>query len=152
MRIGFVAKRISGTDGVSLEIEKWATVLERLGHTCYYIAGELDRPAPRSQLIPEAQFRHPLIQAIDRQCFGRQTRSTHVTADQMVERNYTLAQQYFSYKRVETELQALLTKPTLVPASAPETDARSNLATSEFGTGREGVMQAQPLMGSEETL
>jgi len=80
MRIGFVAKRIGGTDGVSLEIEKWATVLERLGHTCYFIAGELDRPEPRSQLIPEAQFRHPLIRAIDRQCFGCQIRSPHTTA------------------------------------------------------------------------
>ena len=69
MRIGFVAKRIGGTDGVSLEIEKWATVLERLGHTCYYIAGEVDRPTFRSQLIPEAQFRHPTVRAIDRECF-----------------------------------------------------------------------------------
>ena len=80
MRIGFVAKRIGGTDGVSLEIEKWATVLERLGHSCFYIAGELDRPTSRSQLIPEAHFRHPLVQEIDRQCFGCQIRSPDTTA------------------------------------------------------------------------
>ena len=29
-RIGFVATRISGTDGVSLEIGKWPAVLERM--------------------------------------------------------------------------------------------------------------------------
>jgi len=41
--IGFISTRIAGTDGVSLEIEKWATVLERNGFNCYYFAGELDR-------------------------------------------------------------------------------------------------------------
>lgn len=42
--IGFISTRIAGTDGVSLETEKWAEVLEDLGHTCFYFAGEFDRP------------------------------------------------------------------------------------------------------------
>ena len=54
-RIGFVSTRFAGTDGVSLETAKWAEVLEGLGHTCFYFAGELDRPQERSRLVPEAQ-------------------------------------------------------------------------------------------------
>jgi glycosyltransferase involved in cell wall biosynthesis len=64
-RIGFVSTRFAGTDGVSLETAKWATVLERLGHSCFYFAGECDRPAERSLVIPEAFYRHPAIQAIN---------------------------------------------------------------------------------------
>ena len=32
LRIGFVSTRFAGTDGVSLETAKWATVLEGMGH------------------------------------------------------------------------------------------------------------------------
>lgn len=80
-RIGFVSTRISGTDGVSLEIEKWAHVLEAMGHTCYYVAGQLDRPAERTFLIPEAHFAHPTIKSIDRQCFEGGRRTLDVTRD-----------------------------------------------------------------------
>ena len=73
-RIAFVATRIHGTDGVSLEIRKWAEVLETLGHTCFYISGECDRPPALSELIPEAHFGHPIIREINRQAFGRETR------------------------------------------------------------------------------
>jgi glycosyltransferase involved in cell wall biosynthesis len=68
-RIGFVSTRFSGTDGVSLESAKWATVLERLGHTCFYFAGESDRPPERSRVVPEAHFGHPSIAAIGNTAF-----------------------------------------------------------------------------------
>ncbi len=80
-RIGFVATRISGTDGVSLEIQKWAEVLERLGHACFYIAGQSDRPADRSMVVPEAHFKHPVVQEISRQSFGRQRRNRHLSSE-----------------------------------------------------------------------
>ncbi|MFH1266859.1 MAG: glycosyltransferase family 4 protein [Planctomycetota bacterium] len=80
-RIGFVATRISGNDGVSLEIHKWSEVLERLGHTCFYIAGESDQPADRSQVISEAHFKHPVIQEINRQSFGQQRRNRSLSAE-----------------------------------------------------------------------
>src|SRR3990172_8732607 len=63
-RIGFVSTRFAGTDGVSLETAKWATVLERLGHTAFYFAGQCDRPADRSRVVPEAHYRHPVIEAM----------------------------------------------------------------------------------------
>ena len=43
--IGFVSTRFAGTDGVSLETEKWAAFFEKLGFNCFYYAGELDRPS-----------------------------------------------------------------------------------------------------------
>jgi hypothetical protein len=69
-RIGFVSTRFAGTDGVSLEAAKWVTVLERMGHTCFHLAGELDRPVARRRLVPEAFYRHPDIDAITRDVFS----------------------------------------------------------------------------------
>ena len=54
--IGFVSTRFAGTDGVSLEAAKWAEVLSEAGHRCFWFAGELDKPAEVSELVPEAHF------------------------------------------------------------------------------------------------
>jgi len=80
-RVGFVSTRIAGTDGVSLEIAKWAEVIERVGIECYYIAGESDRPADRSFIIEEAHFNHPTIRDISRRAFGVELRSPELTND-----------------------------------------------------------------------
>ncbi len=68
--IGFISTRFAGTDGVSLETEKWAAVLERLGCRCFYFAGECDRPAESSQVVPEAFYRHPEIDALNQQAYS----------------------------------------------------------------------------------
>ena len=62
--VAFISTRIAGTDGVSLEIEKWADIFEQEGFTCFYFAGELDRAAERSHLVPEAHFTHPDIKDV----------------------------------------------------------------------------------------
>jgi hypothetical protein len=64
-RIGFISTRFAGTDGVSLETAKWAAVLERMGHQCYYFCGVCDRPKEKSYVLPEAFYRHPTIDAIN---------------------------------------------------------------------------------------
>lgn len=69
-RIGFVATRLAGTDGVSLETAKWVTVLERLGNTCYYFAGQCDWPAERSRIVPEAFFGHHSVDEITHVSFS----------------------------------------------------------------------------------
>jgi mannosylglucosylglycerate synthase len=69
-RIGIISTRLAGTDGVSLETAKWESVLGRLGATCFYFAGQLDRPPERSRLVPEAFYRHPDIDAINSVVFG----------------------------------------------------------------------------------
>ena len=67
--VAFISTRIAGTDGVSLEIEKWANIFEKEGFTCYYFAGELDRPAERCYLVPEAHFTHPDIKDVYQESF-----------------------------------------------------------------------------------
>ncbi len=62
LNIGFISTRFAGTDGVSLETAKWASVLtEKIGHQCYYFSGSSDRPEDRSVVIPDAFYRHPEI-------------------------------------------------------------------------------------------
>lgn len=63
--IGFVSTRFAGTDGVSLETAKWAAILERMGHECFYFCGECDRPEEKSYVVPEAFYRHPAIDTIN---------------------------------------------------------------------------------------
>ena len=64
-KIGFISTRFAGTDGVSLETAKWAEVLERIGHKCFYFAGQCDRPEEISYVVPEVFYKHPDIQAIN---------------------------------------------------------------------------------------
>lgn len=80
-RVAFVSTRIAGKDGVSLEIEKWAAVLERLGVECFYLAGECDRPAERTALIETAHFSHPDILDITQRAFESSARSAQLTDD-----------------------------------------------------------------------
>ena len=82
-RVAFVSTRIAGTDGVSLEIAKWAHVLERAGVECYYIAGQSDRPSGRSAIIEEAHFNHPEVRDITRRAFDTELRNPKLTDDIM---------------------------------------------------------------------
>ncbi len=68
--IGFISTRFAGTDGVSLETAKWATVLERMEHKCFYFAGECDREANQSHVVPEAFYRHPEIDKLNQQAYS----------------------------------------------------------------------------------
>lgn len=68
-RIGFISTRFAGTDGVSLETSKWAAVLERLGHECFYFCGQCDRPEEVSYVVPEAFYRHPEINVINEEAY-----------------------------------------------------------------------------------
>ncbi len=77
--IGFVATRLQGTDGVSLETAKWSTVLERMGYTCYFFAGLSDWDTHRTTVVPEAYFDHSKVRKIQSKCFGRFTRTSELT-------------------------------------------------------------------------
>ncbi|MDD2706663.1 MAG: glycosyltransferase family 4 protein [Verrucomicrobiae bacterium] len=78
-RIGFVATRLEGTDGVSLEAEKWAAILEQLGHNCFYFAGASDRPKDRTRVVPEAHFFFPSIREMCAAAFSKRTRPPEIT-------------------------------------------------------------------------
>ncbi len=70
MRIGFISTRLCGTDGVSLETDKWRRVLQRMGHETFFCAGELGGYAQNGTLIPLLHFAHPRIVALNRRAFG----------------------------------------------------------------------------------
>lgn len=70
MRIGFISTRLSGSDGVSLEVAKWVRVLRRMGHACFFCAGELGGYAADGMLIPKLHFTHPAIEALSQRAFG----------------------------------------------------------------------------------
>jgi len=94
LNIGFVSFRFCGTDGVSLETEKWAEVLEQMGHRCFYLAGECDTPPERSMVVKEAHFRDPEVARMhDR--FLNSTRRTHPEGLWIKERSE------FLYKKVK---------------------------------------------------
>jgi hypothetical protein len=98
--VGFISTRFAGTDGVSLETAKWASVFETVGFQCYYFAGEIDRPANCSFRVEEAHFQHPDIKDIYRNCFGSLKRSRFVTQkiyevkEKIKDRLYEFIQKY----------------------------------------------------------
>jgi glycosyltransferase involved in cell wall biosynthesis len=81
--IGFISTRFAGTDGVSLETQKWAMIFERLGNQCFYFAGMCDRGNERSLVVPEAFYKHPDIDQINQQAYSgswtvtREARKAH---------------------------------------------------------------------------
>jgi len=70
MNIGIVATRIAGLDGVSLEIEKIAAVLRRMGHAVFFCAGELGEWAQPGVADPALHFQHPEAVAIHDEAFS----------------------------------------------------------------------------------
>lgn len=88
MRIGFIATRLKGTDGVSLEVGKWSTVLRRMGHELFYCAGELGGYAQEGALIPKLHFAHQSILQLSQEVFGG---SMGADGDKLIDEIYTLA-------------------------------------------------------------
>lgn len=70
MNIGFLSTRLHGTDGVSLEVEKWSRLVRRMGHEVFFCAGELGGYASQGTLISLLHFQHPQILALNEQAFG----------------------------------------------------------------------------------
>jgi len=78
-RIGFISTRFHGTDGVTLEARKWAQVLAGMGHSCYWMAGQLDAPPDLSHVAPLAFFNHPEVADVQSRLFGVPVRSRATT-------------------------------------------------------------------------
>lgn len=76
----FVSTRIRGTDGVSLEIEKWTQILESLGVECRFLCGLSDRPPEKTFLVELANFKHPTIEEINSRCIGQTNRTREMTS------------------------------------------------------------------------
>jgi glycosyltransferase involved in cell wall biosynthesis len=59
VRIGIVATRLAGVDGVTFETAKWEAVLGRMGHEVRLCAGEVDALRSTARLVPAMHFTHP---------------------------------------------------------------------------------------------
>ena len=97
--IGFISFRISGTDGVSLETMKWADVLQRNGHHCFYLAGELDTPENQTYVVPEAHFLHPEIKHLYNLAFFSSERPRELTGGLHKYRNF-LKERIYEFVRM----------------------------------------------------
>ena len=125
-RIGFVATRLAGTDGVSLEVQKWVDVLEGMGHACYFFAGECEWPSDRSLVVPEAHFQHPEVLAISHDLFDDRVR-TPETSNQVYLFKEHLKQQLYLFRN-RFELDILIAENVLaIPMHVP-----LGLAVAEF--------------------
>jgi len=69
MKIGFVATRLAGVDGVSLETSKMVQVFEEMGHECFYIAGEMDSDAKPGWVVPSMHFFDPVAKQLHDEVF-----------------------------------------------------------------------------------
>jgi glycosyltransferase involved in cell wall biosynthesis len=117
-KIGFVSTRFAGTDGVSLEAAKWAWVLKKNGHQCYWFAGELDRDPEHSMNVPEAHFQHEENLRINDRIIGRKSREIAVTEAIHRSKSYLKTQLYEFIKRFGIELivaENVLTIPMQIP-------------------------------------
>lgn len=133
-RIGFVSTRFVGTDGVSLETDKWVTVLERMGHTCFFFAGAVDYPAERSRVVPEALFTHPDIHAIYTTAFSARARPP-ATTRRIHELSAHLKAQLAAFVR-DFEIEVLIVENALaIPMNIPLGIALTEfIAETEFPT------------------
>ena len=123
--VGFVSTRIAGTDGVSLEIEKWTEVFEQNGYNCFFFAGELDRPEAYSYLVEEAHFDHPEILEIDKDIFGKRTRSPKTSTAIQKIKDDLKSRLYEFFKKFEIDMiisENALSIPMNVPLGVALTE------------------------------
>lgn len=90
MRIGIVATRLAGVDGVTFETAKWEAILERMGHQVRLLAGEVDALRPNARLVPAMHFTYPQAARVTAAAFDPESdvaavrAEIHRLADQLV--------------------------------------------------------------------
>ncbi|MDQ2934640.1 MAG: glycosyltransferase family 4 protein [Chloroflexota bacterium] len=81
MRIGIVATRLAGVDGVTFETAKWEAVLDGLGHEIRLCAGEVDALRYISRLVPPMHFTHPPAARVTEAAFDPESDGDAVRAE-----------------------------------------------------------------------
>ncbi len=75
MKIALCHYRVGETDGVSLEMDKWAYTLEQLGHEVVYIAGESGTSERKTFIIEETAILYPMDEELRFDMYHYQTMS-----------------------------------------------------------------------------
>jgi mannosylglucosylglycerate synthase len=81
MRIGIVATRLAGVDGVTFEAAKWEMALERMGHEVRLCAGEVDALRASARLVPPMHFSWPPAARVTAAAFDRNSDAHAVRAE-----------------------------------------------------------------------
>ena len=147
--VGFISTRLSGTDGVSLETAKWASVFEDVGFICFYFAGELDRPPENSYLVKEAHFQHPDIKDIYRNCFGASVRGRFVTQKIYEIKQHLKDHLYRFIEKFEIDLlvpENALTIPMNIPLGIALTEVISETGTPTIAHHHDFFWERQHFM------
>ncbi|MBI9050672.1 MAG: glycosyltransferase family 4 protein [Anaerolineaceae bacterium] len=120
MRIGIIATRLSGTDGVSLEVAKWVQVLRNAGHELYYCAGELGGYAATGTLIPRMHFTDREVYALTQAAFAKKnTISPEQLLDEILRLSAEMKAPLLSFIR-ENQLDCLIVQNVLaIPMNLP---------------------------------
>ena len=102
-------------------VDRRKDVIERLGYECYYIAGELDRPAERSVLIEEAHFNHPDVLAINQDIFdGNVVRSPQTSELIHTLQAAVATDSYSTYKKFSDGVRHLPPSSQIAPSPRGE--------------------------------
>lgn len=134
--IGFISTRFAGTDGVSLEAAKWARVLEKDGHNCFWYAGRLDRPASSSTCVPEAFFNHPENAWITERIWGKTARTPLISHRIRELKTYLKTTLYDFIEKFEVKLMVLenvLAIPMHIPLGLAVTELMSETHIPAIG-------------------
>lgn len=124
--VGFISTRFQGTDGVSLETEKWVEVLERNNYSCFFFAGLSNWDKEKTMVTPEAFFDHPAIVDVQVDCFGQFTRSSDTTGEIHAIRRHLKKQLYVFVEKYNIDM-LIVENALSIPMNIP-----LGLAITEF--------------------
>jgi mannosylglucosylglycerate synthase len=124
--IGFISTRFQGTDGVSLETEKWVHALEEMRFKIFYFAGLSDWDGDRLMLVPVAFWEHPDVAKVQSQCFGSTVRPNALSGEMHRLRNYLKSKLYDFVKKFDIDM-VIVENAVAIPVNIP-----FGLAITEF--------------------
>lgn len=116
--VGFVSTRFQGTDGVSLETEKWIHVLKGMGFECYFFAGVSDWDPQRTMVAPEAFWEHPEVAEVQRRVFGTTRRDESLTGQIHYLRRLLKVQLYEFIRRFDIHI-LIIENALAIPMNVP---------------------------------
>lgn len=124
--IGFISTRFQGTDGVSLETEKWVEVLEKMGFRTCFFAGLSDWHPQRTMVVPEAFWEHPDVAGVQGACFGGTIRP-NVLSGKIHELRHSLKEKLYEFvERYDVDM-VVVENAVTIPMNIP-----FGLALTEF--------------------
>jgi glycosyltransferase involved in cell wall biosynthesis len=116
--IGFVSTRFQGTDGVTLETEKWEEVLENMRYNCFFFAGQSNWKPDKTMVVEEAFFDHPEIKAMHREFFGVHKRANELTGKIHAFRQKLKAELYRFIKKFDIHM-LIIENALAIPINIP---------------------------------